>query len=70
MGTPSAYSMGALSNINTSAFKHYIEAGAEFYNEGTVNPLAIYRGITDAHSYDNFDTNKVSNQAYHHQPIV
>ena len=54
----SIFDRGAQSNLKTSAFKHYIEAGAEFYNEGTVNPLAIYRGITDAHSYDNFDTNK------------
>jgi hypothetical protein len=59
---------GAESNIKTSAFKHYAKAGAEFYTEGTVDPISIYKGITDAHSYDNFDTNKVSHQAYHHQP--
>jgi pimeloyl-ACP methyl ester carboxylesterase len=61
---------GAQPNIKTSALKHYIEAGAEFWTEGTVHPIALYNGITDTHSYDNFDTNKVSNQAYHHQPRV
>ena len=64
----SIFDRGAESNIKGSALKHYARAGAEFYKDGTVNPLSIYRGITDAHSYDNFDTNQVSHSAYHHQP--
>ena len=62
------FDRGAESRVKPDALKHYAEAGAEFYNEGTANPPAINRGITSAHSYDNFDKNKVSNQDYHHQP--
>jgi hypothetical protein len=60
---------GAESNLKTSALEHYFEAALEYKASGTVNPVAIYRGLLDAHSYDNFDHNKVSNQAYHHQPM-
>ena len=59
----------AESNLKTSVLEHYFEAALEYKASGTVNPVAIYRGLLDAHSYDNFDQNKVSNQAYHHQPM-
>ena len=62
------FDRGAESNVKTIALKHYAKAETEFWTEGTVNPIDIYRGITDAHSYDNFGNNRVSNQAYHHQP--
>ena len=64
----SIFDRGAESNVKTSALKHYAKAGTELWTEGTVNPIDIHRGITDPHAYDNFDTNRVSNQAYHHQP--
>ena len=66
----SIFDRGAQSNMSTGTLKHYAKAGTEFWNEGTVNPIDIYRGITDAHSYDNFDKNRVSDQAYHHQPTL
>ena len=34
------------------------------------NPEHVWNGILDAHSYDNFDKNKVSDKPYTAQPIV
>jgi hypothetical protein len=36
-----------------------MEAPLEYGTEGTVNPKALISGALDAHSYDNFNTNKV-----------
>ena len=66
----SMFDRGAESRVKPEALKHYAVAGTEFYNDGTVDETAIYRGITSAHSYDNFDKTKVSNHDYHHQPVV
>jgi hypothetical protein len=65
----SAVDRGVESNLKTSALDHYFEAVLEYEASGVVNPVAIYRGLIDAHSYDNFDKNKVSDQAYHHQVL-
>ena len=54
----SIFDRGAESNVKTSALKHYAMAGAELYTEGTVNPMDMYKGIKEAHSYYNFDHNK------------
>jgi hypothetical protein len=64
------FDTGATSVVKTSALKHYMEAALEYGPEGTVNPKALISGALDAHSYDNFNTSKVSNQAFHHQPNV
>jgi hypothetical protein len=64
----SMFDRGAESRLKPDALKNYAEAGAQFYTEGTVNQLSIYRGITSAHSYDNFDKNKISHEDYRHQP--
>ena len=63
------FDRGAESRVKPEALKHYAAAGAEFYNDGTVDKTAIYNGITSAHSYDNFDKTKISNHDYHHQPF-
>jgi hypothetical protein len=65
----SAFDRGAESNLKISALEYYFEAALEYEEAGVVNPVAIYNGLLDAHSYDNFDKNKVSDQAYHHQPL-
>jgi pimeloyl-ACP methyl ester carboxylesterase len=65
----SAFDRGAESHLKISALEHYFEAALEYESSGVVNPVAIYNGLTDAHSYDNFDKNMVSNEAYHHQPL-
>ena len=62
------FDRGAESNFKASALEHYLEAALEYKTSGTVNAVAIYKGLIDERSYDNFDRNKVSNQAYHHKP--
>ena len=64
----SFFDRGAESHVKASAVKHYATAGAGYYNDGVVNPMDVYHGIRSAHSYDNFDTNQISDQTYHHQP--
>ena len=65
----SMFDRGAESRVKFDALKHYAIAGAELYNEGTVNGKEILEGVLSAHSYKNFDKTKVSDQDYHHQPI-
>jgi pimeloyl-ACP methyl ester carboxylesterase len=65
----SIFDRGAESRVKASALKHYAGVAAEIWTEGTVNPVGLYKGVIDAHSYDNFDDTKVSDMPYHHQPI-
>ena len=60
----SQFDYGAESNYKASAAKTM--AMALFSG----NPEKIYNGILDAHSYDNFDTNKVSDKPYTAQPMI
>ena len=64
----SIFDRGAESQVKTGALKHYGMAAAKMFMNGRVNAWDLYKGITSAHSYDNFDTNQVSDQSYHHQP--
>ena len=54
------FDRGAQSNLKKSALYHYANGGFE--------PIEIWNGLLDAHSYDKFDKNKVSDEAYRHQP--
>jgi hypothetical protein len=58
----SAFDRGAKSNFKRSAFNHYLNGGYD--------PMELWNGLLDAHSYDNFDKTKVSDEAYHHQPMM
>ena len=60
----SMFDGGAESNYKASAAKTMA------YAIFSGNPENIVNGILDAHSYDNFDKNKVSDKAYTAQPMV
>ena len=60
----SMFDAGADSNYKASAAKTM--AMAIFSG----NPESIVNGILDAHSYDNFDKNKVSDKVYTAQPMI
>ena len=55
------FDRGAKSNFKPSALEHYAMGG--------IDPVEIWSGLLDAHAYGNFDKHKVSDQAYHHQPM-
>ena len=57
----SMFDSGAKSNFKQSALEHYAMGGTA--------PKEIWNGLLDAHSYDKFDKHKVSDEAYHHQPM-
>ena len=65
----SIFDRGAESRVKPEAIKHYAKAGAEFYNDGTVNGKEILDGILSAHSYKNINNTRISDQDYHHQPV-
>ena len=60
----SMFDGGAESNYKASAAKTM--AMAIFSG----NPENVWNGILDAHSYDNFDKNKVSDKVYTAQPMI
>ena len=64
----SIFDRGAESRVKGNVLKQYGTAAAEFYNEGTVDPRGILNGALDAHSYNNFDKTKVSDQDYTQLP--
>ena len=55
------FDRGAKSNLKKSALYHYANGGFE--------PIEIWNGLLDAHSYDKFDKHKVSDEVYRHQPM-
>ena len=66
----SIFNRGAESRIKPEVLKHYGMAAAEFYTDGTVDKRAFLNGALAAHSYNNFDNTKVSDQDYIHHPGV
>ena len=60
----SMFDRGAESNFKASAVKTIA------YGLASGTPSDVMNGILDAHSYDNFDKNKVSNEVYRHQPMT
>ena len=57
----SMFDRGAKSNLKKSALCHYAD--------GFFEPIEIWNGLLDAHAYNNFDKNKVSDEVYRHQPM-
>ena len=57
----SMFDRGAKSNLKKSALYHYAD--------GLFEPIEIWNGLLDAHSYDKFDNNQVSDEVYRHQPM-
>ena len=57
----SIFDEGAKSNFKKSALEHYAMGG--------IDPVEIWNGLLDAHSYDNFDQHIVSDEVYRHQPV-
>ena len=69
IGDPiSMFDRGAEKRVKTEALKHYAIAGAELYNEGTVNGKEILKGVLSAHSYKNFTDTQISDWEEHYQP--
>ena len=64
----SIFDRGAESRVKGDAVKQYGIAAAEFYSEGKVDSKALLHGALSAHSYNNFDKTKVSDQDYTQQP--
>ena len=55
------FDRGAKSNFKQCALEHYAMGG--------LDPWEIWNGLLDAHSYDNFNKHKVSDQVYRRQPM-
>ena len=57
----SVFDRGAESGLKQTAVNHYVK--------GKTDPGELWNGILDAHSYDNFANNKVSDESYHFQQM-
>ena len=57
----SMFDRGAKSNLKKSALYHYAD--------GFFEPIEIWNGLLDAHAYNNFNNNEVSDKVYRHQPM-
>ena len=60
----SIFDRGAESRVKGDVLESYGTAAAQFYNDGAADPRGILNGALSAHSYNNFDDTKVSNQDY------
>ena len=57
------FDRGAESNFKSRAVKTIS------FGLASGHPTDVWNGILDAHSYDKFDENKVSDEVYRHQPM-
>ena len=60
----SIFDRGAESRVKGDVLESYGTAAAQFYNDGAADPRGILNGALSAHSYNNFNDTKVSDQDY------